>query len=376
MKASGLRLLLAASVCLAAVPAGAQPVADDVVDTLREALAMAYRTNPTLLAARANQRATDENVPIERADGLPSLNATGNASQSIYENPDSGSPVRSATAQLSLGVPLYSGGGVRNGIRAAETRVLAGRADLRGTESAVFNQVVAAYLESLPDTVTLVHGDFRLDNMMFATPAGGYPLAVVDWQTLAVAFPGLDVAYFLGAGLRAGLRVEHERALLARYRAGLARHGVQDWSEGDVWEAYRLGAWHGVFMSVIHAMRMRRGVMLVGVVGVVVVSCGSMSWTVGSFMTVRAMGGGMSNGVRVSCSPVLAEEGHEDQAEHVEGRQQGCQRQGDRREDPPTGRAPARGRVARRSASEAARRRPLDPVRPEAQHTDADRAAV
>jgi aminoglycoside phosphotransferase (APT) family kinase protein len=87
--------------------------------------------------------------------------------------------------------------------------------------------------------------------MMFATPAGGYPLAVVDWQTLAVAFPGLDVAYFLGAGLRAGLRVEHERALLARYRAGLARHGVQDWSEGDVWEAYRLGAWHGVFMSVI-----------------------------------------------------------------------------------------------------------------------------
>jgi len=44
-------------------------------------------------------------------------------------------------------VPIYSGGGVRNGIRAAETRVLAGRADLRGTESQVFSQVVAAYLD-------------------------------------------------------------------------------------------------------------------------------------------------------------------------------------------------------------------------------------
>jgi outer membrane protein len=147
MKGRALRLLVAVGVCLAATPAGAQPAGDDIIDTLKEALAMAYRTNPTLQAARSNQRATDENVPIERADGLPSLNATGNASQSIYESADTGSPVRSATAQLSLGVPLYAGGSVRNGIRAAETRVLAGRADLRGTESAVFSQVVAAYME-------------------------------------------------------------------------------------------------------------------------------------------------------------------------------------------------------------------------------------
>lgn len=146
MTVRGFRLLLTAAACLAAAPVVAQP-ADDIVDTLKEALAMAYRTNPTLLAARSNQRATDENVPIERADALPSLSATGNASQSIYESANTGSPVRNATAQLTLGVPLYAGGGVKNGIRAAETRVLAGRADLRGTESAVFSQVVAVYME-------------------------------------------------------------------------------------------------------------------------------------------------------------------------------------------------------------------------------------
>ena len=43
----------------------------------------------------------------------------------------------------SLGVPVYSGGAVRNSIKAAETRVEAGQADLRGTESAIFSQVVA-----------------------------------------------------------------------------------------------------------------------------------------------------------------------------------------------------------------------------------------
>jgi outer membrane protein len=108
---------------------------------------MAYRTNPTLMAARSNQRATDENVPIERADALPSLSASGVANQTVYESGAGGSPLRNATAQLTLGVPLYAGGGVKNSIRAAETRVVAGRADLRGTESAVFSQVVAAYME-------------------------------------------------------------------------------------------------------------------------------------------------------------------------------------------------------------------------------------
>ena len=111
--------------------------------------------------------------------------------------------------------------------------------------------MVGAFIEGLPDPITVVHGDFRLENMMFATPEGGYPLAVVDWQTLALAFPGIDIAYFLGAGLLPEARREHERALLDRYRAGLARFGVSEWSADDVWEAYRLGAWHGVFMSVI-----------------------------------------------------------------------------------------------------------------------------
>jgi len=117
-------------------------------DTLREALVLAYETNPTLQSARAQQRATDENVPIERAAGLPSLNGQVSHTEFVKKSANNfTSPDRVLNAQLQLGVPIYSGGGVRNAVKAAKTRVEAGQADLRATESAVFAQVVASYMD-------------------------------------------------------------------------------------------------------------------------------------------------------------------------------------------------------------------------------------
>ena len=116
-------------------------------DTLKEALTRAYRDNPTLEAARANLRATDENVVIERADALPSASATGSYTEFLFDSSDDPAPSRQLGLQGTIGLPIYSGGGTRNAIRAAETRVLAGRADLRGTESFLFTQVVSAYMD-------------------------------------------------------------------------------------------------------------------------------------------------------------------------------------------------------------------------------------
>lgn len=45
--------------------------------------------------------------------------------------------------------------------------------------------------------VTIVHGDFRLDNMFFGTATGGLPFAVVDWQLIKRGRGVIDVAYFL-----------------------------------------------------------------------------------------------------------------------------------------------------------------------------------
>jgi outer membrane protein len=119
-------------------------------DTLREALAAAYTTNPTLEGARANQRAIDEGVPINRAQGLPSVAVQATHIEFIQQSANAfTAPERNLGVNAQLLVPVYSGGAVRNGIAAAKERVEAGQADLRNTESAIFSQVVAAYMDVL-----------------------------------------------------------------------------------------------------------------------------------------------------------------------------------------------------------------------------------
>ena len=125
-----------------AAPAGA--------DNLREALVEAYNTNPTLEAARANQRATDEGVTIQRAQGLPSANITATHIEFIQQSANAfNAPERNLGITAQVLVPVYSGGANRNGVQAARNRVEAGQADLRNTESAIFSQVVAAYMDVL-----------------------------------------------------------------------------------------------------------------------------------------------------------------------------------------------------------------------------------
>jgi len=137
---------LYASVAVLAL-SGAAPAQ---ADTLREALATAYNTNPTLQGARADTRATDEDVPIQRAPGLPSLNATATHLEFVRQSANQfTAPERNLGINGQLQVPIYNGGGIRNATRAAEERSSAGRATLRGAESQLFSNTVAAYMDVL-----------------------------------------------------------------------------------------------------------------------------------------------------------------------------------------------------------------------------------
>jgi outer membrane protein len=130
----------------------ATPDAPQPTMTLRDAMVMAYNTNPDLAAARADLRATDENVPIARAAGLPGVNSTGSVSQSLYDTQTSAlSPSRRGSLGVDLSVPVYTGGSVRNSVRGAETRVEAGRAALRAAEADLFVQVVTVYVDVIRD---------------------------------------------------------------------------------------------------------------------------------------------------------------------------------------------------------------------------------
>lgn len=72
----------------------------------------------------------------------------------------------------------------------------------------------------------VTHGDFRTDNLLIDAQSGVVPLAVVDWQTVGVGSPLLDVAYFLTTSLSTDDCAALEDELLAYYLAQLADTGV------------------------------------------------------------------------------------------------------------------------------------------------------
>ena len=133
-------------------------------DTLRDAFARSYTSNPTLTAERARLRGTDEGVAIARAEGLPRVGVTASFTQQYGSGDFSAGTGRIANVGPSVTMPLFSGGKVRNGMRAADARVNAGRADLRTVEGDVFTDVVGAYMDVLRDEaiVSLNQGNVKV----------------------------------------------------------------------------------------------------------------------------------------------------------------------------------------------------------------------
>ena len=151
-------LAAAASVTLCACGAGLAQA-----ETLADAIAMAYQTNPTLQAERAGQRGLDETYVQARAGFRPTVGVNASVA---YEREDFGAEggatttaagafvvsqgtgrieSNAGTAQLTVTQPLYTGGRTTAAVRSAEATVNAGREDLRSTEESILLAVVQAY---------------------------------------------------------------------------------------------------------------------------------------------------------------------------------------------------------------------------------------
>lgn len=107
---------------------------------------------------------------------------------------------------------------------------------------------------------TVIHGDYRLDNLLFADGDGEGPVrvAVVDWQTCGHGPALNDVAYFVGAGLLPDVRRAHEHDLVRRYHQRLVAAGVGDYDWDRCWRDYRRGTWAGLIMAIAASMLVRR----------------------------------------------------------------------------------------------------------------------
>ncbi|MDT7754816.1 MAG: hypothetical protein QOH27_714 [Mycobacterium sp.] len=102
----------------------------------------------------------------------------------------------------------------------------------------------------------LIHGDFRLDNMLFGEPGADRPLTVVDWQTVTWGPAFTDVAYFLGCALPVAQRREHYDALLHAYHDALG--GQTPVTIDDVREGVRHQSFFGVLMAIVSPMLVAR----------------------------------------------------------------------------------------------------------------------
>ena len=100
----------------------------------------------------------------------------------------------------------------------------------------------------------LVHGDYRLDNILFHNEA----CTVVDWQTLGWGPVMRDAAYFIGGALPVEERRAHEASLLRAYYDELLAHGVAGFSWEQCWEEYRRQCFLLLVMTIAPAMVVER----------------------------------------------------------------------------------------------------------------------
>jgi len=126
----------------------------------------------------------------------------------------------------------------------------------------VCERLVGGFDEYLADEAVagrihgLVHGDYRLDNMLFGAAGADRPLTVVDWQTVTWGPAMTDLAYFLGCALPATDRRTHYDALLDAYHAALGPDAPI--SLADVRDGVRRQSFFGVMMAIVSSMLVER----------------------------------------------------------------------------------------------------------------------
>ena len=112
----------------------------------------------------------------------------------------------------------------------AETRRLALRFGFR---------IAAHFAARSAGPNTVVHGDFRADNMLFDEGEQADGLALIDWQGCGIGCGMYDVAFFLGTSVTSEVRRRIERDVLGEYHAIVSSLGAENYTVEDCWRSYR-----------------------------------------------------------------------------------------------------------------------------------------
>ena len=148
------RRVLLSGICLGVLTCVAFAAPEARAESLPEALAKAYQTNPALNAERARQRATDENVPQALAGYRPQIVASLSAGLQSVRDLLPGNTIQSANLKpWQIGVTvtqvLFNGFKTANSVRVAELQVSSGREALRNTGQGILLDAVTVYTNVL-----------------------------------------------------------------------------------------------------------------------------------------------------------------------------------------------------------------------------------
>ena len=101
--------------------------------------------------------------------------------------------------------------------------------------------------------LTVVHGDFRMDNLFFGTGEDQEPLIAIDWQGCLRGRAAQDIGYFMSGSIPIDVRRAHERELIGLWHRQLVENGVTGFSPDDAWENYRRGVLYVWIIAVVIA---------------------------------------------------------------------------------------------------------------------------
>lgn len=150
----GMKAILAATTVLAGTSMAS-------AETLKEALAAAYASNPQLMAQRAALRATDEGVASANAAFLPQVNGTGTFTRGDGDisrsdiTGDAPFDINTDTYNLTLDQNIFNGFQDRNTRNQAVRTVHASREQLISVEQQVLLDAVTAYMNVLRDVAVV-----------------------------------------------------------------------------------------------------------------------------------------------------------------------------------------------------------------------------
>lgn len=105
---------------------------------------------------------------------------------------------------------------------------------------------------------SLVHGDYRPDNLLFDAPHMPDPVVAVDWQVVSTGLPLRDIALLLATGLTTQDRRSSEYEIVSAYHRRLVELGVTHYDLEHCWDDYRYAIFYAPFMTVVGAFVAQR----------------------------------------------------------------------------------------------------------------------